>query len=402
MAPEAPPVWEARVARAALVLFLLFIGLWLTMRNMAPSLLDRDWQAFDRAADRAARAEWAEVYRASAREKFGFLYPPYAIWFTLPLALVPSELSYFVILAASVVMIGVAGLLFGRLPGATSSAARTIVLVTLASGTWMQVAITGQNSAAYVLVLAAALVAEQEDHPRWAGVSLALLLIKPNLVVASVVFAACRRQRHVVEGFLAGGLVLAGSTLLMGSGVWGPFREALRYVDGLERVPQSAHGQVTLLAALRVGLRPFGGFDLAKPVWAVCALAIAVVVGRVWLGGAAMRGPLALRAAGTAVLVTVALNVRLYFYDALILAVPAALWYLYRSSYGSPRRWATIGICIAVAFVAGFSEFGALPTSPLIGVASVVWLLAEAKDLSAASVAARAESVTVAAGGSAA
>jgi hypothetical protein len=91
----------------------------------------------------------------------------------------------------------------------------------------------------------------------------------------------------------------------------------------------------------------------------------------------------ALRLFGSAALAVVAVSPRLYFYDALVLAVPAAAWYLCRDGYAS--RWVRRlqGGCLAGVTTAGVLFFPWPVAVTAVGPLAAAWAVLEAVDLRA-------------------
>jgi hypothetical protein len=226
-----------------------------------------------------------------------------------------------------------------------------------------------------------ALAADHRDRPMVSGLALSALLLKPNLAIFFVAYLLWRRARRAIVGFVTGGVILVASTAPFGIGPWRGFADALRWVAHNEGHTTVANAQVTLLSLLRALLHHGTTGTAATVLWLTASLLLLAVVASLWRRGPAMTAAVPLRWWGTIVLLAVALNVRLYFYDALILVVPAAGWYLERASYSSRRRWWASGMAVAGSFVALYPVMVDRPTGVAVGGFATLWLLTEAVDL---------------------
>lgn len=387
--PGAPGPGPRRLIPACCGLFSVFLVLWFVSARSAPQLLERDWVAFDRAASRVVQGRFAEAYRASATEQFPFLYPPYALWITAPLALLGRVGSYLLVLATGLAGLAAAGWGLDRLVPASRRAVGAVVAVSLVSGSFLLVVITGQNTAVYVGAILVGMVwrdrARSAGSPagsRAAGAAWAVLLVKPNIAALFVVYLVARRERRSLEGFAAATAVALASTIPMGWAAWQGFLDGLALVGRIVSVTQNWYGQVTVLAAFRVTLDPLGAGWAARPLWLLACAPLGLYALLTWWRARPAEGLGELRLVGSVCLLAVAANPRLYFYDALLLLVPAAAWFLARGSAAQgPGTRRVIGACVVVAFLAGFAEFGALPISPAIGVAAWVWAAVELRSL---------------------
>ena len=381
----AAPAGRRRVVLVCSGLFAVFLALWFVSARSAPQLLERDWVAFDRAASRVVQGRFAEAYRASADEQFPFLYPPYALWITGPLALLGRIGSYLLVAATGLGAMAGARWGLGRLLPEARPAISAVLAVALVSGSFLLVVITGQNTAVYVAAILIGMERRSRagvSGSRAAGAAWAVLLVKPNIAALFVLYLAARRERRSLEGFGAATALALASTIPMGWAAWQGFFDGLAIVGRIVSVTQNWYGQVTVLAAFRVTLDPLGAGWAARPLWLLACGPLGVYALRSWWR---VRPPDALgelRLVGTVCLLAVAANPRLYFYDALLLMIPAAAWHLARGCPAQgPGTRRVVGACVVVAFAAGFAEFAALPISPVIGVAALVWAAAELRSL---------------------
>jgi hypothetical protein len=372
---------ERRTLLAGLAVFGLFAVAWFVAARSSPQLLDRDWTAFDRAGSRAWRGDWREVYRASLDEPSPFLYPPFAIWLTLPLGLLGRYASYLLCAGGGLAALAASAWQVARLDHVRRAGVAAVAGATLGSASLMLTLVTGQASPLYVLAIVTALVADHRGRPMAAGLALSALLLKPNLAIFFVAYLLWRRARPAIVGFVTGAAIVVASMAPFGVGPWRGFVEALRWVAHNEGHTTVANAQVTLLSLLRTVLHHGTAGRAATLLWLAASLVVVATVAGLWRRGPALAGAVPLRWWGTIVLLAVALNVRLYFYDALILVVPAAGWYLERGSYSSRRRWWACGLAVAGCSLTLYPVMVDRPTGVAVGGFATVWLLIETVDL---------------------
>jgi hypothetical protein len=363
-----------------LALFLLMFSLWIGSACTVAGILNRDWVAFDDAGWRALGGHWAEVYDGSADARWPYLYPPFTIWLSLPLGLLPFVPSYL----AAVGMIVLALIWSARriLRACVGERDRQLVFVSalLCAPTVAQVIITGQYSWIYLVSLAGVAAAWQRGDEERGGYFLAALLVKPNIAIVFLPLLVVQRRWRALRSMVIGGVALVLVTLPFGIAPWTGFLAALRRVASQQQGGDAPiEKQSTVLSFLQVitGAKTTG--VLLWLAWMTISVLLAATAMRAWRH--CRTHPSMLRVVGLGALLCVAANPRLYFYDALVLVVPAAGWYLDRSTYRSsaPRRIG--GLCIATILVSAGVFFGLPAVGTLIGPAALLWLLCEAADV---------------------
>lgn len=351
--------------------------------------LQGDWQAFDRAATRAVSGDRSSVYLESRTESLPFLYPPYTLWLLLPLAALPELASYLVVMAASVVAVVASFAITCRVARPADTPAQDGRRIALAAGVVAsfgpvyQMVRYGQLSPLYLLAFTIAAWAGERRRPFLAGCAIATLAVKPNLLVPVVVLLFAARAWPTLRGVGVGVTVLVGSTLPFGAGPWLGFLDAVRFVGTVERTSTLNPGmQVTLMAALRVLCSGGAATRATAMAWAVTVAVLGIGVLRRWWR-ASTPDPTCW---GLAVLFVVAANPRLYFYDAIVLVLPALLWWLRDQSPGAPPRRGLVGALLGAIWVAGCVLGPATALLPAVGPLAALWLLAELGGLRSARV----------------
>lgn len=330
----------------------------------------RDYAVFVDAGRRVLEGELEGLYDPRPGG-FPFLHPPYVASLSAPLALLGARGAFALLTLLAFVALAISIVALRRLaprPGEHD----VIWLAVLASAPWAIALVLGQPIA---LVLAAYLVAlaslrgEPTARRRMAaGLAFSALLLKPTFAIAPLALALSRRDRGLLAGLSIGALALALASLPAGPERWAEWMEAaLRAASevGAARVP--LWKQHTWLAFLRSVVS-------AWPAW--IGWAALLPLGALALARARAASPLRLGA--LLVLATLALSPYAYFYDALLLAVPAAAAWLERERYTPRARRAVAALAaltLAWQHAGSFALQGRAPA--LGGLFVTLWLLVE-------------------------
>jgi hypothetical protein len=174
--------------------------------------------------------------------------------------------------------------------------------------------------------------------------------IKPNWAVFFVAWLVITRRWRTLGGMAVVGVVMILSTLPMGIGVWEAYLTAGPAGVGDLLDPERgdysypAHKLVTFEAFARSTfgvLSPVAG----KLAWLVLELFALAACLLVWVRARRVEDQVAMT-----VLIVVAANVYVEFYDVLVLAVPAAVWWTGRDGY-RPATWRLIGVAAASIWI---------------------------------------------------
>lgn len=351
------------------------IGDWV-MSDPATNL-ETDWTAFDNAADRVFAG--SDVYRPydAESEPLPYLYPPFALVLSLPLAAVGFTGS-FLISAIAPFLAFVAGLrLFARSESRPFDATTGIIVAT-ASGSVVSSTLIGQYSGVYVLALGMAAWLWSNERELLAGVALALLWLKPNIAIAVPVVLVWSRSWRVLQGFGAGMGALGLMSLPFGIGRWQGFFDNVKMMAELQQddiVPFEK--MVSILGAAQTTF----GFDsesvVALGVFGVAALVLGLAVLALWTPEALAVSRL--RALGGLAVFVVIANPRIYFYDATLVAVGMfGLWGAAHTVGGAlAKRWLPIVGVLTWLFLWGGPFVG---LNRGLGPIAAVGLLASAID----------------------
>ena len=208
-----------------------------------------------------------------------------------------------------------------------------------------------------------------------------LLAIKPNWLPVFGLYALIRRniRGFTIMAMIGVGVLLAGLPL----GVTGDFLDAsFRNSELLGDFP--AYKLITMRAFL-------GAFTDSMALWVVVLVVLGACGIYLWLPTSRTPMP---RQLAVVVLITIAANPYVAFYDGLVVMIPAIIWWASRDTYASLVAWRAIGALIALIWVwdqAVFFYAGAArsldlitngtPGLSLVGPALAAWILMETLDV---------------------
>jgi hypothetical protein len=376
----------------ALALVLHFAFSWgQALRHSAenPAVLDRDWLAFHRAGSLLWDGRLADIYIESFQTGYPFVYPPYVLYACAPLGLLPGRFAYAALAVSAFGALGLALWVLRRgVPGRAEDHT-TAALVVLASAPWNGSIIVGQWSPWLLLIMAGGLAAWRGGRPLTAGVVLSFLAAKPNLglAIALVVLAKGGPRMAIGWGLGVGALLL--SVFPLGNDVWESYLAASMHMGELVEtsgMPMWKHQ--TLYAFWWTVLGSEAPTRLVHTLWVVSVLPLVAGVLLIWRGPVS-RARLS-RLFGALVLFVVGCNPYVYFYDGLLLAIPALIWHVERGRYHSRQCHRLVGSCILAVFAwQHLSLFALKGCWAWVGPLVWLWLLAELYDLTAAARAVR-------------
>lgn len=357
------------------------VGLWIGLvvsRAGTPELWRRDWYCLY-AAGRAFRAGGAEgLYASQCAEGYFWLYPPYALYPYALLSYLTPTVMYALVVVEILAATGIAfHFLRHGLPPASTGRFKTLALLVVASAAFNGTVVTGQHSALLTAALAGALWASSRDMPYAAGLFLGVMGLKPNWAIVVVAWLLVSRRWRELGAMTAVGVVMLASTLPMGFDVWREYLaetpkviqqfldttsgQPLHKLITFEAFSRSTVGRVSPVAARVVWL----GLELLAGLGALVA----------WTRSRSVADQLAML-----VLVLVAANVYVLFYDTLALAIPAAVWWVGRDRY-PPRIWRVVGAAAGGLWLWQWINLyvpGAADLPSLSGFFLALWIGAEA------------------------
>jgi hypothetical protein len=361
-----------------------FFALWL-VRLVLYGPEDSDWRHLKVVADHFVAGDWSNLYETGARAinpQYLWLYPPYALYLVAPLAWLTPLHAYLWLAGIGAASLVLSLVLLRRLAPPAGVDTEWF----LASVFWapaLATIVMGQSSALLLLfVTGAAYVWQQGDGLRAHGL-LALFALKPNWGLFFGLFALVRRDYRGALVMVGIVLALCAITIPLGTEVWTEFlRASASNAELFANYP--SYKLISLKAFLTATL---GQSPVTTGVWAVAAVALGGIVCAAWR----VRGR-PVRHLGLAVLLAIAANPYANFYDALVLILPATVWWSERASW---RRipWLIVGWLIAAIWcwqqysfawaLVVKAELGVespYPPLSIVGPAASVWLVLAARE----------------------
>ena len=378
---------SSRIRRAAHLglagLAVAAIGLWLSylwINRGDPGAWQRDWYCFYSAGAVFLESGPDAVYRQQCIEHYFWLYPPYMLYPYALAALLPP-LAWYGLAVVGVIAATLTSLVLLSRSLPNPPAFESVALATLGSALFFATVATGQHSAVLLLGLAGSVWAMHRERRFQAGLWLGLLGIKPNWAVIVVALLLVTRRWRVLGGMATVGAAMVASTLPLGLDVWGeylrwaPHHVAVLLDPGLGGYDYPAHKLATLEAYSRSTIGVV--IPALHPLtwWVLEALILGLCV-HTWLRRSEFTDQLAIT-----VLVMVAANLYVEFYDVLVVAIPAAIWATTRERY-PPSAWKLAGGAIAALWAWYWLWTLASPGPEwpaLAGGILGVWILAEAQ-----------------------
>lgn len=375
------------VALVAAGLTVYVLGSWIRLLAAgADTIDDKDWVGFYRVGWLFWRGDLSRLYGEVVHSQQPFLYPPFAVWLCAPLGLWASPWPPYLACAATavagaLVAVVVAAKTWART--ATWSRVLAAAIVLVASAPWLGCVTTGQLSGLLLAALMGSLAAWRAGRPLLAGLLLAVLALKPNVLALILLPVVVGRHGRVLAGLALGLATLLASTAPLGLSLWSDYRAASARVVDLAFAGELAPWMhQTLLAFWIWAAGEEQRVDLAWLGWMITAAVATALVVRSWW---ARRPEQVARRLGQAVLFAVAVTPYLYVYDGLLLALPALVWFFDRGSYVRESSWRACGLCLAAIFVwqqvAMFAHYTGCP--PLVGPLCLLWLAIDVRELSA-------------------
>ncbi len=370
---------------AALVIAILVTG-WLSELRRAgtdPNVLQRDWTAFHRAGRMLLDGDMRDIYPGSFSTQYPFLYPPYVLYACVPVGLLPPPAAYGLILAVDIVALALSLRLLHRwVPGRRGEYA-TATLVVLASAPWNGAMVVGQVTPLLVLSLVAGFACWAGGKKLAAGLCLSLLMVKPNLGLIVAGVAAVRGGRRMALGLAVGTGILLLATWPLGWSAWHDWYAAsTRMASLVSGATMDLWKHQTVLAFWWTLLGDRLSHSAVRAVWAISVAPM--VVGLAWAWWRAWRPRRLPRLLGITVLFLIAANPYAYFYDGLLLLIPAIIWYVRSEEYADRVCHRIAGLTLAAVFAwqhaSLFGLKGRIPLA-LTGAFVFVWFAVEVADL---------------------
>jgi hypothetical protein len=309
---------------------------------------------------------------------------PHEALLYVPLAHLPFAAAYYVWIAACVVALAIAVALLSRITGMRP---RFVALITVAFFPIIVAFAQGQISVMVLLLYAIAARAMTRGRAALAGLSLAVALFKPQLVLPFIVLLALRRHFRVLTWFCLGAAgVVAVSLALVGiSGA----RDYVQLARFLEAHPAQAFifpENMENVRGVVVGLGKYVGAAGATMKIATIVLSL-MTLAVVWLRGGRQAGNAGygfgstdLLWLGAAITATALTSYHMYLHDASLMLIPVCIFIVALRKHPSWRPRDGI-VALALLFLTPLHMLGLREQSAYVfavPIAVIGWRLLEA------------------------
>ena len=322
-----------------------------------------DWLHLKIVADHFVAGDWTRLYAVgdqALNPGYFWRYPPFALYLVAPLAWLPRVWAYVVLAGLEVLALGASVWLLRQLHPFREMRVEWLLAIVL-SAPALTTIVTGQSSALIMLCIVTATVLWTRGQAIPACAILGLLAIKPNW---GIVFGLIALVRHEWKGaaVMAGvAALLCALTIPLGFQLWADFVDvSVGHSFALIDYPPQKH--ITLRGFFEGTL---GKGDLTLTLWAIAAVALSVVAVRSWRTSGSP-----LRHLGMGVLLAVSANPYAFFYDALVLAIPATSWWVERDRW-TETPWRIVGMLLLLIWC---SEHWVYSWGVLLAPAGLRWL----------------------------
>ncbi len=334
-----------------------FVSFWTAAKQ---TLGGSSAAAWDPAAHAAAERMQFPPGAGFLKADYAFFYPPPFLLICLPLALLPFGAALAVWLAGT----GTAAFLVLRawLPRRWPA----LLLFLAFPGTLVNAG-HGQNGALSTALLGGAALG-LDERPRLAGICLGALCYKPQLALLVVpALIAARRWRPLAWAVMTGGVLCAGSWLVLGVPAWrGFFADSHLATATLELGWVGFAKMVSTFAAARLLGADVAGAWIAQGCLSLAALAAVLAVARCRPGA---------RAEGATLIVATCLATPfLLDYDLMLLGIPLA-WLVAEAEHGGYLPWEKITVAFAFLLPLAARPLAmgtGLPVAPLV-LTALLW-----------------------------
>ena len=337
-----------------------------------------DWLHLKIVADHFVAGDWTRLYAVgdqALNPGYFWRYPPFALYIVAPLAWLPEVWAYVVLAGLEVLALGASVWLLRTLHPFREMRVEWLLAIVL-SAPALTTIVTGQSSALIMLCIVSAAVLWTRGQAITACAILGLLAIKPNWGVVFGLIALVRHEWKGAAAMTGVAALLCAATLPLGFQLWADFVD-VSVGHSFALIDYPPQKQITLRGFLEGTL---GKGELTLTLWAIAAIVLGVIAVRSWRTSGSP-----LRHLGTGVLLVVSANPYAFFYDALVLAIPATSWWVERDRW-TKTPWRIVGgllllIWCSEHWLYSWSVLLApaglrwLPPVSIVGPAAAVWLV---------------------------
>lgn len=384
-APTSEPHAPRRRIRLDLLLFAViglhaFFPVVYALELPRQGLTESDWLFLKRTADHFVAGDWRHLYALDENTYLPDMYwryPPFVLYAVAPLALFPDYGAYLFLVTLGSVALGATLWLLRDLAPPGPDAGALLVAAVVLSAPMLTMLVAGQNSALLALCIVGAAALWTRGKVVAACVLLGLLAAKPNWGIFFGIYALARKEWRGAAAMVATVALLCLSSAPLGVGLWSDFLLISAANDTILHDYQPWK-QATLRGFYEAILGVGGPSRL---LWVGSALGLLVAAWTTWRRE---RSPLEHLSA--VVLLLIAANPYVSFYDVLVLLIPAAAWWAGRDRW-NPTHWKLVGAVLAAMWIwehaiwtwpALVEGEHRLPFS-LVGPGTALWLVLQAR-----------------------
>lgn len=343
--PRVPPGSRPSLLRAALFAFVgvhaVFLLMWaVVVATSGPQ--QNDWALLKAVAERFVAGDTGNLYARGEGlliPGYFWIYPPFVLFPLAVLAPLPPLAAYLLLAGLAVAATARSLVLLDRVLR-FGDAKELVFLSVFCSAPFLTTVVTGQLSGLLLLGIAGAGSLWTGGNVVGAGALLGLFVAKPNWGLVFGLMMVVRREWRAAAVMAAVALACGASGLLPGVQLWKDFFAAAKV-----SMEMQGHYDPYTIITLRGFLEAvLPSTRLAYLVWAgEAALMLASAVS-IW-----RRSLPPLEHLGAAVLLVIAANPYAHFYDALLLALPAVVWWTGRDEW-LPAPWRAVGAMLAATW----------------------------------------------------
>jgi hypothetical protein len=368
--------WSSLLAVAAFIYFAVWTLSWLIYTDNIRGV--HDWILFWDTSNLMASGSYDKIY-PGVTPGFPFLYPPYFLFLIYPLAYLSKQHAYTLIVTFSSAMMILSFIVFNMIAPWSRSYLLKIFIIVLSSASWIIMLPLGHFSGLYLFLASAALLWRMRNKSWQAGVVLSLLMMKPNIGCLVPLLLLTRREWSMLWGWFAGFGSLVLLSLLFGNSIWADYLRITMTLDTIiSQVP--AWKQHTLYALWHSTLPQY----LQQYVWHLWVISTTLLVGLcsyVWYV-TKKEDKYYPRLFSLGLLTIIVSTPNLHYYDAILAAFPAVMWFTNSNGHYSKISSIIIGASIFSAYV--IQQISVLYLQrgiSLVGIPLTIWLIADAYDL---------------------
>ncbi|EKD82681.1 MAG: hypothetical protein ACD_39C01155G0003 [uncultured bacterium] len=360
----------------AFINFLVWTIGWLFfMENLSAP---KDWLLFWDTSNLFASGAYAKLY-PGVTPGLPFVYPPYFPLFVYPLSFLSRASAYIVLVIFLLILMLWSFFLLQRITKIGFSKLFKLLVIALSSASWLVVMPLGHISVLFLFLICCSLWLQSLNRRVLSGLVLSLLMLKPNIGIIFPVLFALRRDSKTLAGWLSGFGFLCALPFFFCKSLWWDYFYATMNIGSLiNLIPPWKHH--TLHAFFRSILLPEHA-ALVFPLWLLLCVPLTGFCLYLWHAARASYNFLP-RLYSIAVLTIVVCNPYFHHYDAILVVLPAVVFFADKTRYFSKTTILAVALSLFFAFITQQISVLYLQSGvSFVGVPLTILLIAELWDL---------------------